>query len=136
MFVGNSFTFVNDLPHQIVNIAKSLGDEIEVANSTIGGCTIYAQTATNDQRTAMLLQEDWDYIVLQDYSVHSSYISYVVTQYALCSFCRASQYKLLVVCNLVLPVYLIYKTSCETSMCSRNIELSLHNHLMILVTTT
>ena len=39
LFIGNSFTFVNDLPHQLVNIARSLGKEVEVANSTIGGCT-------------------------------------------------------------------------------------------------
>eukprot|EP00040_Diaphanoeca_grandis_P037518 m.244642 g.244642 ORF g.244642 m.244642 type:complete len:336 (-) comp33833_c2_seq1:64-1071(-) len=68
LFVGNSFTFVNDLPHQLVNIATSLGDNVEVANSTIGGCTLYAQTAENDARTATLLQQDWDFIVLQDYS--------------------------------------------------------------------
>eukprot|EP00039_Didymoeca_costata_P002260 m.58761 g.58761 ORF g.58761 m.58761 type:complete len:346 (+) comp11197_c0_seq2:106-1143(+) len=68
MFVGNSFTFVNDLPHQLINVAKSFGDDVEVANSTIGGCTLYAQTPDVDQRTAELLQEHWDYIVLQDYS--------------------------------------------------------------------
>ena len=65
LFVGNSFTFVNDLPHQIKHIAESLGDEAVVANSTIGGCTLYAQTPELDQRTETLLQEDWDFIVLQ-----------------------------------------------------------------------
>jgi hypothetical protein len=25
LFIGNSFTFVNDLPHQLINIAESLG---------------------------------------------------------------------------------------------------------------
>jgi hypothetical protein len=68
LFVGNSFTFVNDLPHQMVNIAKSLGQEVEVANSTIGGCTAYFQRAESDPRTAELLEQDWDYIVLQSYS--------------------------------------------------------------------
>lgn len=43
LFVGNSFTFVNDLPHQLANIATSLGQDVVVANSTIGGCTIYHQ---------------------------------------------------------------------------------------------
>lgn len=59
---------IQDLPHQLINVAKSLGDDVEVENSTIGGCTIYAQTAPNDPRTAELLQQDWTYIVLQDYS--------------------------------------------------------------------
>ena len=57
LFVGNSFTFVNDLPHQLINIARSLGHEIEVANSTIGGCTAYYQRADTDARTAELLQQ-------------------------------------------------------------------------------
>jgi len=40
-----------------------------VANSTIGGCTLFFQTAANgDAKTIALLEEDWDYIVLQDYS--------------------------------------------------------------------
>ena len=65
LFVGNSFTFVNDLPHQLKNVAASLGDEVVVANSTIGGCTLYAQTPEMDQRTEKLLQEEWDFIVLQ-----------------------------------------------------------------------
>ena len=47
---ARSFTFVNDLPHQLVNIAKSLGKEVEVANSTIGGCTVYYQRAETDAR--------------------------------------------------------------------------------------
>ena len=68
LFVGNSFTFVNDLPHQLINIATSLGDDLEVANSTIGGCTLYHQTPSRDVRTASLLKQRWDFIVLQDYS--------------------------------------------------------------------
>ena len=65
LFVGNSFTFVNDLPHQIKHVAESLGDKVVVENSTIGGCTLYAQTPEMDQRTKKLLKEDWDFIVLQ-----------------------------------------------------------------------
>ena len=68
LFVGNSFTFVNDLPHQLINIASAFGEHVEVANSTIGGCTIYAQCPSRDARTKELLLEEWDYIVLQDYS--------------------------------------------------------------------
>ena len=28
LFIGNSFTFVNDLPHQLINIAQSLGQYV------------------------------------------------------------------------------------------------------------
>lgn len=40
-----------------------------VNRSVIGGCTLYHQEADADARTARLLQQEWDYIVLQDYSV-------------------------------------------------------------------
>ena len=68
LFIGNSFTFVNDLPHQLINVARSLNVDVQVANSTIGGCTLYHQTPSRDRRTAILMREHWDYIVLQDYS--------------------------------------------------------------------
>lgn len=70
LFVGNSFTFVNDLPHQLVSIASSLGKTVVVDNSTIGGCTAFAQRAENDNRTAALLEKnEYDFIVLQTYSI-------------------------------------------------------------------
>eukprot|EP01060_Flectonema_neradi_P015153 TRINITY_DN21838_c0_g1_i1.p1 TRINITY_DN21838_c0_g1~~TRINITY_DN21838_c0_g1_i1.p1 ORF type:complete len:318 (+),score=52.54 TRINITY_DN21838_c0_g1_i1:331-1284(+) len=68
LFIGNSFTYVNDLPHQFLHIASSLGKTVEVANSTIGGCTLFAQQPQFDDRTKQLLTEEWDFIVLQDYS--------------------------------------------------------------------
>ena len=74
LFVGNSFTFVNELPQQLAHVAASLGQDVFVNSSTVGGCTVYAQTADpslgNDALTAELLADPlgWDYIVLQTYS--------------------------------------------------------------------
>eukprot|EP00756_Hemistasia_phaeocysticola_P057574 Hpha_TRINITY_DN34176_c0_g1::TRINITY_DN34176_c0_g1_i1::g.75861::m.75861 len=68
LFVGNSFTFVNDLPHQFKHVAESLGREVLIDNSTIGGCTLYSLQPEFNRRTKELLEEEWDYIVLQDYS--------------------------------------------------------------------
>ena len=68
LFVGNSFTFVNELPEQLVHVASSLGQQVTVNSSTIGGCTAYAQTFEHDNRTAALLEQDWDFIVVQSYS--------------------------------------------------------------------
>jgi hypothetical protein len=66
LFIGNSFTYVNDLPHTFQGIATSKGKEVVVDNSTIGGCTLFYQK--DDDRTKQLLAQDWDYISLQDYS--------------------------------------------------------------------
>jgi len=46
-----------------------------VANSTIGGCTAYYQRAETDLLTASLLEQEWDYIVLQSYSILPTVVS-------------------------------------------------------------
>lgn len=69
LFIGNSFTYINDLPHQLVHVAASLGRTVEVENSTIGGCTLYAQRPRMDHHTMELLKRDWDFIVLNDQSM-------------------------------------------------------------------
>jgi hypothetical protein len=69
MFVGNSFTFVNDLPGRLTAIAQSLGKTVESNLSAIGGYNLYSQLPEADPTTAALLAEEWDFIVLQDYSM-------------------------------------------------------------------
>mmetsp|Transcript_139261 Transcript_139261/g.444421 ORF Transcript_139261/g.444421 Transcript_139261/m.444421 type:complete len:521 (+) Transcript_139261:3-1565(+) len=69
LFIGNSFTFVNDLPQQLAQVANSMGRSVHVATSVIGGCTLYAQRVGENNRTAKLLEQEWDYIVLQDQSL-------------------------------------------------------------------
>jgi len=69
--MGNSFTYVNDLPHQLANIAKSKGIRVYTASSLIGGCTLYGQCpALSDKTTALLADPaGWDYIVVHSYSI-------------------------------------------------------------------
>lgn len=68
LFVGNSLTYVNDLPGQFVKVAASLGRTVEVAMSAIGGCTLFGQLPIRDHRTASLMSQRWDFLVLQDFS--------------------------------------------------------------------
>jgi len=69
LFVGNSFTFVNDLPGRLTTIAQSLGKSVESNLSAIGGYNLYSQLPEVDPTTAALLDQEWDFIVLQDYSM-------------------------------------------------------------------
>jgi PKD repeat protein len=67
LFIGNSYTYVNDLPNTLVNIALSMGDTIVVDNSTPGGYTFNSHsTDVNTQNKIKL--GNWDYIVLQEQS--------------------------------------------------------------------
>jgi hypothetical protein len=61
LFIGNSYTYVNDLP----GVLSRLGG-FEVASRTPGGQTWEGHAA--DPEVAKLIVKGWDYVVLQDQS--------------------------------------------------------------------
>ncbi|MGU3373558.1 T9SS type A sorting domain-containing protein [Chryseobacterium sp. M5A1_1a] len=65
-FIGNSYTYVNDLPTLIQNIAQSTGDVLEHQSQTPGGSTL--QNHVNSTTVNTLMQGNWDYVVLQEQS--------------------------------------------------------------------
>jgi hypothetical protein len=68
LFIGNSYTFVNDLPGMIAELAKA-GKQppLEFAQETPGGCTF--EKHWNDGKAAVKIkQKSWDYVVLQEQS--------------------------------------------------------------------
>ena len=67
LFVGNSLTFVNDLPGVFAELARSGGLEVEVAMSAQGGWT-FADHATSVVTLAKIEQQDWDFVSLQEQS--------------------------------------------------------------------
>lgn len=70
LFIGNSYTAVNNLPQLTADCALSIGFAgmpMEVASSTPGGTTF--QMHTNNATTQSLInQGNWDYVVLQEQS--------------------------------------------------------------------
>ena len=42
LFIGNSYTYYNDLPEMVSNIASSFGDSVTYDQSTPGGSSLYA----------------------------------------------------------------------------------------------
>lgn len=72
LFLGNSYTAVNDLPNTLRQLALSLGDTIEVDSYTPGGYTFYAHT--NDANTLAKIQTPgWDFVILQAQSQEPSF---------------------------------------------------------------
>lgn len=69
LFIGNSYTYVNDLPHQIGWIAESLGAETpyEVVSVTPGGMTLSHHWETGATRR-LIRQGGWTHVVLQEQS--------------------------------------------------------------------
>lgn len=72
LFLGNSYTYVNDLPKICTDIVKSTGKEIIVDSRTVGGYT-FRQHLGDDSSLYKLKLGGWDYVVLQEQSALPSY---------------------------------------------------------------
>lgn len=70
LFIGNSYTAVNNLPQLTADCAMSIGFAgfpMEIASSTPGGTTFQMHT-TNATSQNLINQGNWDFVVLQEQS--------------------------------------------------------------------
>jgi hypothetical protein len=72
LFIGNSYTYVNDLPNTFRQLALAAGDSVMVDNNTPGGYTFNGHT-TNATTLAKIMLGNWDYVVLQAQSQEPSF---------------------------------------------------------------
>lgn len=66
LWIGNSYTEVNDLPQMTADIAKNMGNVIDFSSYTPGGCT-FEQHCSNMSMT-LICNGGWDVVVLQEQS--------------------------------------------------------------------
>jgi hypothetical protein len=68
LFIGNSFTFYNDLPRMVAQLAEAGGQRpLYYESETPGGCTL--EKHWQDRRAVSRIQSGhWDFVVLQDQS--------------------------------------------------------------------
>lgn len=66
LFIGNSYTQVNDLPQMVVDIAQSMGEGMEYRYNAPGGCTF--EMHCHNQSMTMICEGGWDVVVLQEQS--------------------------------------------------------------------
>jgi len=67
LFLGNSFTYVNDLPSTFAQLAESAGRPVQVAMVANGGETL-AQHAASPDDLKEISSQAWTYVVLQEQS--------------------------------------------------------------------
>jgi hypothetical protein len=70
LFIGNSFTYVNDIPGMVVQVASSDATNrvrLEVNSVTRGGAHLNLMIRNTEAANA-LKQQHWDYLVLQEQS--------------------------------------------------------------------
>jgi PKD repeat protein len=67
LFIGNSYTYVNDLPAMTAALALSAGDTLTYDGNTPGGYTLSNHT-TNATTLSKIEEGIWDFVVLQEQS--------------------------------------------------------------------
>ena len=72
LFIGNSYTYVNNLPELINQIAISKGNSLNYDNHTPGGSTLM-QHASNSNVQSLLNSTAWDFVILQEQSQNPSF---------------------------------------------------------------
>jgi hypothetical protein len=71
LFLGNSYTFVNNLPQITSDIASSVGDTLIFEKNTPGGYTLQGHSS-NATSLDLIMQGNWDFVVLQEQSQRPS----------------------------------------------------------------
>ena len=79
LFLGNSYTAFNNLPNIVSNIANSMGDFLYTGSNTIGGATLQTHFENNNSND-LIMQGNWDYVVLQEQSQYPSFPLWQVEQ--------------------------------------------------------
>lgn len=72
LFIGNSYTYFNNMPSVVADIAASFGKHVDYASQTPGGMT-FAGHAGNSNTYSAMNSTDWDYVVLQAQSQEPSF---------------------------------------------------------------
>lgn len=79
LFIGNSYTYVNNLPQMVADMATSTGDVFIYDSNAPGGYTLQGHSS-NATSLAKIALGNWDYVVLQEQSQLPSFpISQVQT---------------------------------------------------------
>lgn len=72
LFIGNSYTYVNNLPQMVKDVASSVGDTLLFDSYAIGGYRL--QDHANDATALNLIAAgNWDFVVLQEQSQMPSF---------------------------------------------------------------
>ena len=67
LFIGNSYTYFNNLPEMVASLASSAGVKMETRMVARGGATLH-QTWEMDDVRLVLHDGKWDFVVLQEHS--------------------------------------------------------------------
>ena len=85
LFLGNSYTYYNDLPQLLYDMVISTGDDLIFDSRTQGGATLFNHANSADAMTK-INSNNWDYVVIQGQSqepaLSDNYVEFSVFPYA------------------------------------------------------
>lgn len=70
LFIGNSYTSVNNMPQIVADIASSMGDTLDWEMEAPGGYDFIAHYAFHPPTMSKIQAGKWDYVVLQEQSLN------------------------------------------------------------------
>ncbi len=77
LYLGNSLTYVNNVPDLVVQIARANGDTITWDSNTPGGHKI-VQHASNPTSLTKISDQDWDFVIIQAQSQETAFPDFQV----------------------------------------------------------
>lgn len=80
LFIGNSYTYANNLPEMIVKVAASQNNEFKYQSSTPGGY-LWATHSTDSNSTKKIDAGNYDYLILQEQSTRLADTEYGLSKY-------------------------------------------------------
>jgi len=72
LWIGNSYTFYNDLPTMVAEVAAADGVEIVYDSHTEGGWT-WEKHAHSQETLDKIYSQPWDVVIMQEYSTRPAY---------------------------------------------------------------
>lgn len=72
LFIGNSFTHMNDMPTMLQNMANKGGQNVIIEKNTQSGASFRVHSQRQDMYEA-INSRNWDYVILQGYSRELSF---------------------------------------------------------------
>ena len=80
LFLGNSYTFYNQMPNMVSEIATSMGDTVVAESNTPGGWKLEQHAQAGSSSLQKITEKQWDFVVIQGQSQEPSFPPYQVAE--------------------------------------------------------
>ena len=80
LFLGNSYTFYNQMPNMVSEIATSMGDTVVAESNTPGGWKLEQHAQAGSSSLQKISEKQWDFVVIQGQSNETSFPPFQVAE--------------------------------------------------------